>query len=47
MRTLAGIVFITVLLLAPALAAAHGGGKNFSGCHWVWVNGVRVSYHCH
>ena len=26
---------------------SHSGGTNFAGCHYVWVNGVRVGYHCH
>ncbi len=34
-------------LLSPVIVAAHSGGTNFSGCHYVWVNGVRVGYHCH
>ena len=26
---------------------SHSGGTNSAGCHYVWVNGVRVGYHCH
>ena len=40
-------VFIFVMLSLPLIVAAHSGGTNASGCHYVWINGIRVGYHCH
>ena len=41
------LVVLFVLMVGVSSVVSHSSGTDALGCHYVWVNGVRVGYHCH